>query len=147
MNITEKTIEEMYKHALDTYPDECCGIITGDGHDQVVHACENIQNRLHTDDPEKYPRDARMAYVIDRKEAEKILASAKKQGKEVIAFYHSHIDHEAYFSETDKEAQTVFGEPEFPEALHIVISVQNRKIKEIKCFTWDKNKRDFITQK
>jgi proteasome lid subunit RPN8/RPN11 len=147
MNVTKKTIEEMYRHALEMYPDECCGIVTGDSHDQMVHVCQNIQNRLHAEDPQKYFRDARTEYAMDRKEAERIFSSAKEQGKGVIAFYHSHTDHEAYFSETDKEAQTVFGEPEFPEALHIVISVKDRKIKDLKCFKWDRNKRDFITQK
>jgi proteasome lid subunit RPN8/RPN11 len=143
MRINKKVIEEMYKHSLQEYPDECCGIVTGNEHSQVTHFCENIQNRLHAGDPERHPRDARTAYVIDREEAEKIIASAKEQGKGVIAFYHSHVNHEAYFSVTDVEAQTVFGEPEFPDALHIVISVINKKIHDIKCFQWDREKQNF----
>ncbi len=144
MYLTKKTIEEISKHALGTYPEECCGIVTGNRNDQIVHFCQNIQNRLHAEDPEKYPRDARTAYVIDRNVAEEIFSLAKEQGKEVIAFYHSHVDHEAYFSKMDREAQTVFGEPEFPEALQLVISVRDRKIKDIKYFKWDREKKDFL---
>ncbi len=145
MSLTKKTIEEISRHALGTYPEECCGIVTGNKHNQIVHFCQNIQSRLHAEDPEKYPRDARTAYVIDRNEAEKIFSFAKEQGKEVIAFYHSHADHEAYFSKMDREAQTVFGEPEFPEAIQLVISVRDRKIKDIKCFRWDREKKDFLS--
>lgn len=144
MIITKKTIEQISQHSLQEYPEECCGIVTGDEHSQTVHVCENIQNRMHAEDPERYPRDARTAYVIEREEVEKIIASAKEQGVGVIAFYHSHINHEAYFSVTDVEAQTVFGEPEFPDALHIVISVMNKKIHDIKCFRWNREKQVFV---
>lgn len=143
MVLQKSVIDKMTNHALDSYPEECCGIVTGDGQSQDVHTCQNIQNRLHQEDPERYPRDARTAYTIEREEAEKIFSLAKKVGKDVIAFYHSHTDHEAYFSKMDKEVQTVFGEPEFPEAIHIVISVKDREVMDMKCFIWDKEKRDF----
>ncbi|MBI4847449.1 MAG: M67 family metallopeptidase [Nitrospirae bacterium] len=144
MKLNKDVIEAMFQHALKTYPDECCGIVTGDGNNQTVHLCENIQNRLHSEDPQRHPRDARTAYVIDRKEFEEIISRAKVQGKGVIAFYHSHPEHEAYFSEEDFAAQTVFGEPEFPDALHIVISVRNGKIHDLKCFKWDRGKQGFL---
>jgi proteasome lid subunit RPN8/RPN11 len=144
MKPNKQSIEEMFQHAIETYPDECCGIITGNSTKQTVHPCQNIQNRLHSEDPERHPRDARTAYAIDRKEAEKIYAEAKKNKEDILAFYHSHTDLDAYFSDTDKEVQIVFGEPEFPEAVHIVISVRARKVCDIKCFKWDWNKKDFI---
>ena len=134
----------MFQHALEEYPYECCGIITGDETDQIVNCCENIQNKLHDEDPLRYPRDARTAYFIDRKKFEKIVSTAKTQGKDIIAFYHSHPEHESFFSEEDVAAQTVFGEPEFPDALHIVISVMNRRVCNIKCFKWDRDKLEFI---
>jgi proteasome lid subunit RPN8/RPN11 len=98
---------------------------------------------LHAEDPVRFPRDARTAYVIEREEADKIISSATKQGKEIIAFYHSHTEHEAYFSEEDFAAQTVFGEPEFPDALHLVVSVRNGKVHDLKCFRWDRYKKIF----
>ena len=145
MKLNENVIAKIYQHALDAYPEECCGIITGNRQNQDVHFCRNIQNRLHSEDPEKYPRDARTAYTVDRNEAERIFSSARERGHEVIAFYHSHVEFDAYFSEVNKEAQTVFGEPEFPEALHIIVSVKNKKINDIKYFKWDADKRDFIS--
>jgi len=137
MKLNKDVIEKIYRHAIEAYPDECCGIVTGDSDNQTVHLCKNIQNRLHAEDPVRHPRDARTAYVIDRKEFERIVSSAKEQGKEVIAFYHSHPEHESYFSEDDAAAQTVFGEPEFPGALHVVISVKSKEIHDMKYFKWD----------
>ncbi len=143
MKFNKNIIEKIYQHALEMYPYECCGIVTGDRNSQAVHLCENIQNKLHAEDPERYPRNARTAYMINRSEADKIISFAMEQGKEIIAFYHSHTDHEAFFSEEDFAAQTVFGEPEFPDALHVVVSVMNRKLHDMKCFKWNKVIKNF----
>lgn len=143
MKFDKDIIGKIYKHALDAYPEECCGILTGSKDTQSLHHCDNIQNRLHAEDPTIYQRDARTAYVIERGEFDRIISAAKEKGEAVIAFYHSHCEHEAYFSEEDFAAQTVFGEPEFPEALHIVVSVMNREIHDVKCFKWDGNAKIF----
>lgn len=137
MKLNEGVIDKIYAHALKEYPDECCGIITGTAGNQIVHLCKNIQNQLHAEDPARYPRDAHTAYTIDRSEFDEIIASAGQQGNAVIALYHSHCDHESYFSEEDVAAQTVFGEPEFPDVLNVVVSVMNDSIHDIKCFQWD----------
>jgi proteasome lid subunit RPN8/RPN11 len=144
MRFKRQVVNEISQHAVEEYPDECCGIIAGKGSKQTVYRCENIQNRLHEEDPVSHPRDARTAYAIDRKEAERIYAEARANNEEVLAFYHSHTEHDAYFSEMDKEVQTVFGEPEFPDAVHIVISVRARKVCDIKCYVWDREKRNFV---
>jgi len=143
MKLNKDVIDRMYDHALSEYPDECCGIITGNDDTQTVHHCENIQNRLHAEDPLRFPRDARTAYFIDRTEFDRVISSSLVKGEKVLALYHSHAEHEAYFSEEDVAAQTVFGEPEFPDALHVVISVMNQKIHDLKCFKWERGKKIF----
>jgi proteasome lid subunit RPN8/RPN11 len=143
MKLNKDVIDKMYDHALIEYPDECCGIITGNDDTQIVHQCENIQNRLHAEDPLRFPRDARTAYFIDRTEFDRVISSSLVKGENVLALYHSHAEHEAYFSEEDAAAQTVFGEPEFPDALHVVISVMGGKIHDLKCFKWDRGNEIF----
>ncbi len=71
---------------------------------------------------------------MDREEAERIMRDAAIAGERVIAFYHSHIDCDAFFSQTDKKVQTVFGEPEFPNVVHVVVAVYSRQVKEIKGY-------------
>jgi proteasome lid subunit RPN8/RPN11 len=145
MIIQNSILDQIFQHAIDQYPQECCGMISGIGDTQQVHFCKNIQNQLHQEDPALNPRDATTAYQIDRAEAEVIFAEAKEKKEEIIAFFHSHIEHDAYFSDIDVAAQTVFGEPEFPNALHVVVSVKKRKISDIKCYKWDKTSGDFVT--
>lgn len=145
MHFDKKVTEQIYQHALKEYPYECCGIVTMKGNNQTVHVCRNIQNSLHREDPERYPRNARTAYTIDRDEADRIYAEARINGEEIIAFYHSHIDCEAYFSETDMEAQTVFGEPEFPDAVHLIVSVMGGDIRGMMCYKWDRGKKVFVS--
>lgn len=143
MKLDSHIIEQIYKHALEEYPLECCGIITGGSGPQTIHLCRNIQNILHAEDPLRYPRDARIAYMIDRSEFDRIVSAAKEKGGEVLAFYHSHPEHAAYFSEEDHAVQTVFGEPEFPAALHIIVSVMKGTISDMKCFKWDRGVKAF----
>jgi len=141
------SIESISRQAIAEYPSECCGIVTGNASTQRVHPCRNRQDELHAKDPETHPRTSREAYDIDRNEMERIFADAAAKGEQVVCFYHSHIDCGAYFSEMDKEVLTVFGEPELPEAVHVVVSVQDRQVKEINGFRWDGVKQDFVTIK
>lgn len=145
MRLSPETIDAISRQAAAEYPDECCGMVTGNAGGQRVHACRNIQNRLHAEDPEQHPRNARSAYAIDRAEFVRITREAAARDEAVIAFYHSHIDCDAYFSQMDKDVQTVFGEPEFPEAVQVVVSVYQREVRDIKGFGWDGEKGDFVT--
>lgn len=141
--LSESSIREITAHAQAEYPGECCGIVTGNDILQRVHRCRNRQDELHARDPEQHPRTSREAYDLDRGEMERIASEAEGRGERVIAFYHSHIDCGAYFSRMDKEVQTVFGEPEFPDAAHVVVSVMDREMKEIIGYLWDRKKQDF----
>jgi proteasome lid subunit RPN8/RPN11 len=148
MRFTAQTVEKIYQQAAAEYPSECCGIVTGrEGVQRVqrVHLLVNIQERLHAEDPETHPRDSRNAYAVDRTEVERIISASSRAGESVLAFYHSHIDCDAYFSQMDKEVQTVFGEPEFPDAVHVVVAVYSGKVSEVKGYLWDGAKQDFVT--
>jgi [CysO sulfur-carrier protein]-S-L-cysteine hydrolase len=142
--LTPGTIEAVSRHAKEDYPAECCGIVTGSGDSQQAHRCRNLQDELHGQNPEEHPRTSREAYALDRQEMERIANEAAAKGWNVIAFYHSHIDCGAYFSAMDKEVQTVFGEPEFPDAVHVVAAVYEGQVREIKGFLWNAEKLDFV---
>jgi proteasome lid subunit RPN8/RPN11 len=143
MRFLRETLSAVYEHAAASYPSECCGIVTGRGDIQRVHACRNLQDELHERDPETHPRTSREAYAMDREEAERIMREAAANGESVLAFYHSHIDCGAYFSAMDREVQTVFGEPEFPDAIHVVVAVYQEQVRELKGYLWDGVKQDF----
>src|SRR5271169_6391586 len=145
MCLTQGSVDMIFSQAIAEYPRECCGIVSGNRAAQGIHPCKNRQDELHTKDPGTYPRTSREAYDIDRNEMEQIFTNAAAKGEHIVCFYHSHIDCGAYFSKMDRDVLTVFGEPEFPEAIHIVISVQEWKITEIIGYQWDRERQDFIT--
>jgi len=142
--LTSDTIVAVSGHAKEDYPTECCGLVLGSGSRQQAHRFRNLQDVLHEQDPDTYPRTSREAYAMDRQAMERIVKEAAARGEKVIAFYHSHIDCGAYFSAMDKEVQTVFGEPEFPEAMHLVVAVHEGQVREIKGFLWNAEKQDFL---
>lgn len=145
LQLSRSDLDRIYAQALDEYPSECCGILTAGipGGVSEVHTCKNIQDLLHQQDPESYPRDSKTAYFIDSRELYEIGSSAEKSGGRISGFYHSHIDCDAYFSDEDRERAMVWEEPAYPDAIYLVLSVRNRKINGYKCFGWDEILRDY----
>lgn len=144
LTITRKAWEEISRHAGEAFPEECCGLILFNGKSDEVRRCRNIQNELHALDPESYPRNATIAYAMDLKELETIVQEAETSGAKIKAFYHSHPNHEAYFSQEDKAFATPFGEPTYPQSTQIVISIYDRVVKRISAYAWEKEKKDFV---
>lgn len=142
--LAETAWEDISRHAVEAFPEECCGVILSDGRSDQVRRCTNIQNALHTLDPEGYPRDATIAYAMDPKELESIIREAESNGAKIKAFYHSHPNHEAYFSEEDKAFASPFGEPSYPDSGQIVISIYHGAVKRIAAYVWAPEKRDFV---
>ncbi len=138
------TWDAICRHAQETFPEECCGAILTSPRSDEVRRIPNIQNVMHAKDPQSYPRDATIAYVMEPKELLAVLKEADS-GKAVLkAFYHSHPNHDAYFSAEDKR-QAMFGdEPSYPDAIYLVISIYDREVQAIRAYTWNDQKKDFL---
>ncbi len=144
LTLTQQAWEEISSHAVETFPEECCGVILHKGKTDAARPLKNIQNSLHALDPQTYPRDATIAYAMDVKELESLIQVAEDAGAKIKAFYHSHPNHEAYFSDEDKAFACPFGEPTYPESVQIVISVYDGAVKRIAAFAWSEEKKNFI---
>lgn len=144
LEISETAFDAMTVHALETYPEECCGIVLSAGGHDEVRPLANIQNALHERDPETFPRDARTAYTMDHRALDALLAEADRRGLRIKAFYHSHPDHDAYFSAEDRAFATPFGEPTFPDAAQVVISVMRGTVANVGVYVWSAATQDFV---
>lgn len=144
VRLTEEVWNEISKHAQDTFPEECCGVILTAGETEQVHRLKNIQNKLHALDPQTYPRTAVIAYAMDPLELDQVIHEGESKGLRLKAIYHSHPDHDAYFSDEDKAFASPFGEPTYPESAQVVISIYNRAVKIIRAFAWSEENHDFI---
>ncbi|MFN2425152.1 MAG: Mov34/MPN/PAD-1 family protein [Candidatus Binatia bacterium] len=134
--ISRRAMDEVRRHSEEEYPHECCGVIVATGDDARVIRVRNVQDEMHASDPLTYPRTARTAYVGHPADLREALDLADRPGGSLVAFYHSHPDHDSYFSAEDTEQATPFGEPSYPDALQLVVSVYDRRIHEIKAFSW-----------
>jgi [CysO sulfur-carrier protein]-S-L-cysteine hydrolase len=145
--LEKEQLYEIHRHAVEEYPYECCGIVVGDldhNDDNVVHRCENIQNKLHEKDPENFTRDARTAYNISALVLQKLLSEASSKGKVFKVLYHSHPEHDAYFSEEDTRMALFDGEsPIYPGTQYLVVSVYDKKIRDQALFGWDPKTKTF----
>ena len=145
--LVKEHLDEIHRHAVEEYPFECCGIVVGKpGHDEdnIVYRCKNIQNKLHEKDPENYVRDARTAYNISALELQKLLSTADSQGMIFKVLYHSHPEHDAYFSEEDTRMALFDGEaPIYPNTSYLVVSVYDKKIRDQAFFNWNPETKTF----
>lgn len=144
--LAKDQLDEIHRHAVEEYPFECCGIVVGkpDQNDEnIVYRCTNIQNKLHEKDPENYVRDARTAYNVSALELQKLLSAAGSKGLIFKVLYHSHPEHDAYFSEEDSRMALFDGEPVYPEASYLVVSVYNKKIRDQALFSWNPEIKTF----
>ena len=138
--------DEMQRHALASYPDECCGLLFTRGGREVVRAIamENIQNRLHALDPDSHPRTGRNGFQMDALRVWREVDAAAGRGERLVAFYHSHIDCGAYFSQEDRDmaAPPPDRTPTYPEMWHVVLACWPDGLREACAFRWDG--RDFV---
>jgi proteasome lid subunit RPN8/RPN11 len=145
LRLLKADLERIYTQSTQEYPAECCGLLTADSAQGVstVHPCENIQDRLHSENPTEYPRDSRIAYFIDPQALYEIITATERSGGVITGFYHSHIDCEAYFSDEDKERAMAWDEPAYPDAVYLVISAYADRVRGYEAFVWDAARQDF----
>lgn len=146
MIFSDEEWRRVREQAETEYPAECCGVLMTRATDEprrLFVPCRNVQNELHAKDPERHPRDARTAYFIDPKD---LLAIGRREGQGygVEVIYHSHIDAGAYFSATDKQNALMNGQPAYPEAVYVVVSVMAGKVADARAFRWHAGSRDFV---
>jgi proteasome lid subunit RPN8/RPN11 len=141
-------LNELYAHARETLPEECCGLIVGDGRERYrrVIRCRNELTRLHHEDPGEYPRDGRSGFVMNAMDYTAAVQQARRAGERVTAVYHSHVDaHErggVYLSELDLEYASQPGFP-FPDAAQLVIAVCDTRVTGVGVFERDAAERPF----
>ncbi len=128
------------------FPRECCGFVIGDDAIDEVRPIANVQDRMHAADPSAHPRDARTAFLMEPKEHLAVLNEIDRCMLKLKIVYHSHPDHDAYFSPTDRAQACLFdpGEPDYPDTAHIVMSIRNGKFVRAAAFVWDGPSKKFV---
>jgi proteasome lid subunit RPN8/RPN11 len=153
LTLTSAQLQQIQAHAERTYPEECCGILLGtltrqadSSQKMLVHLIETINAWSESVAAEleasllltasRYADEAirRDRYWIDPK----ILLQAQKYARDhslaIIGIYHSHPDHPAAPSETDRRLA-------WAEYSYVIVSVQAGKTTDTRC--WQLNDQQF----
>ena len=133
MLLTPAEVAAIKQQAAAEYPNECCGVILRRGAERRIVACRNVQDQMHARDPITFPRTARNAYYMDPIDALR-LNRLVDEGFEFAVIYHSHPNAGAYFSETDRGQALIRGEPAYPGAAYVVVSVIGREVKSLAAY-------------
>lgn len=137
----DEQLREIRDAAQAGYPNETCGLFVGRDWTQARHvAMENIQDRYHARDPERFPRTARTAYLVHPLR----LLEQVEAGGGLLCIWHSHCDVGAYFSEEDVKVALGGGEaPLWPGTSYLVISCRHGRGDGAKLFTWAADRHAF----
>ena len=135
MVIPGRILNELYTHALETLPEECCGLIVGDDRERFERLvrCRNEMTQRHRSDPERYPRDGREAFCMNEGDYQLVLEQAEDAEERVTAVYHSHVGTGAYLSEIDLRYAEGTEFP-FRQADQIVVAVFERRVTGVGIF-------------
>ncbi|MES2393090.1 MAG: M67 family metallopeptidase [Acidobacteriota bacterium] len=106
---------DLRAHGELTYPHECCGIMLGKSTDDNLRVHQLIRaGNTRTD-------SAHNRYHIAPQELIAAQREGRKQGLDIIGFYHSHPDHPAQWSVTD------FNEAHWFGCAYVITSVDGDK--------------------
>ena len=120
IRIEKEAWEAMLAHARQAYPKECCGIMLGsDGDPRHVRLAIPCSNAYEGEQKDRFLIDAKDQLLADRR--------ARELGMDVLGFFHSHPDCDAYFSATDLKYS-------WPWYSNVVMSIQNGDFHHARSF-------------
>lgn len=121
LRIRADLVEQIHRHAAETYPLECCGALLGrdDTEAREVLALLPLPNRQ-----QESPRNRFVVSAEDVRAAER---AALQQGLELVGWYHSHPDHPAQPSAFDREHA-------WPWYSYVIVSSGSRAKPELTCW-------------
>lgn len=140
---TPAALDVILAHASAEYPNEACGFVVRDA-DGGLRAVptRNLQDRYHAIDPETYPRTSRTAFKLD----ERVIVREEDAGHPLQIIFHTHCEAGAYFSAEDARAAAPGGEPIFPDAGHLVLSVMGGEVRALALFRFDAASGRFVPE-
>ena len=162
LSITRAALDAVNADAVAAYgrDEEACGYLRGALAEPLLCdeavAMENLANKLHARDPERYFRTGRTYFEFNTFKFDRAVTAAASEGRPVKVLYHSHVDAGAYFSPTDKAAMSMGSMPEveggsvtlgpgpaYPLAF-LVVSVRQGVVADHRLLIWDEGARDFV---
>lgn len=122
IRIEETAWQAMLSHARNAYPKECCGILLGvelEGGERLVTSAYASRNAYEGDQSDRF--------LIDPRDQVKANLKSRAEGIDILGFFHSHPDCDAYFSATDLKNS-------WPWYSNVVLSIRSGELADAKAF-------------
>jgi proteasome lid subunit RPN8/RPN11 len=145
IDVPKSVLEDIFRHARESFPNECCGWLTGA---QDANTADGVRRAVNAYEPDLHPtakdRTAERAFVISDGDLLELSRSLDDEVRPRI-IYHSHPNGRAYFSPTDRaNARDPWGEgPAYP-VQQIVIGIDGARVVEARQFAWSDEADDFV---
>jgi proteasome lid subunit RPN8/RPN11 len=108
--------QEIIAHAQEDFPNECCGLLFGQGtRADVLRRMENIEH-------------SPLNYRVDPKALLAVFDEMEGRRLDLVGIYHSHTHSPAYPSKTDRDLAG------YPEAHYLIVSLQDRAKPILRAF-------------
>jgi thiosulfate/3-mercaptopyruvate sulfurtransferase len=134
--LTPEQAAQIEREGVAAYPNECCGAMLGkdaaDG-SRMVHRLEKLTNSFAAD--EQFHR-----FSLDPRELMQLEKRAAEAGLAVLGFYHSHPDHPARPSETDRQNA-------WPYYSYVIVSIDKRQPADLTSWQLDESTEQFKPEK
>ena len=131
LHIPQELLRLCFERGAQGYPEEVCGVLSGPESDPLsvtaAHPIANVLNRLHAEDPERYPRTAKEGYVLDVDAHFKLERRLGREHQAIRVIFHSHVDVGAYFSQEDIRRALWEGQPLYPGVGYLVCGIKDRR--------------------
>src|SRR5262245_11648696 len=105
LTIERTVLEAIQAHALEEYPSESCGFVSGPLDQPALLDASGRQaneaDKFHKLDPVTFPRTSRTYFKINELKAARAFEDGERVHKPIKVIYHSHCDAGAYFSAED----------------------------------------------
>ncbi len=144
--IPRALLHEVFRHARDVFPAECCGWLAGPrgGHDvATIRPCRNAQETAQNVSAAADARTAETAYVIAGDDLRELSRAHDRSETPPRILYHSHPNGRAYFSDTDQLAAAPLGEPSY-EVQHLVVGIDAGRVTEAALFDWSESEERYV---
>jgi proteasome lid subunit RPN8/RPN11 len=113
------------------YPEECCGLLVGQGSD-VIDVTRIVES------PNIRKDRARDRFEVDPKIRLEVERAVRGTPERVVGHYHSHPDHPARPSETDRALAFE------PELVWVIVAVSADGVQEVRAYKLDNARAGFV---
>ncbi|MFT3914964.1 MAG: Mov34/MPN/PAD-1 family protein [Anaeromyxobacteraceae bacterium] len=115
---------------------EACGFVVRRAGGLHGEELPNAADAAHAEDPLHHPRTSRDAYVMDPDALLATFERHAREGAEIVAVWHSHVEAPAVFSEKDQADAVLDGEPALPGAEQLVFSVRGGRVVDARRYVF-----------